>query len=476
MNILITTACFLAAVLVTLFRGAGSALAFVYLPALLLLWRLEGIYIPGLPDPTPPTACIYGILIAGLLRGLLRGSWPRLRPSPVDYIVASLMLAYIISGVLTERLYTGVAVFGSMGLNYVVPYFIVRCTFEQERTQRYALLMLVAAISIIGFFAFIELRLWPHYYLIQLENLGIDIGLTDIGETRARRRFGLFRANVSFDHPIGLGIGAAQVLAAIFILANRSGVGTKNVWVRVGLGMALVATLASASFTPYTGLAGAFCLYLVLSTVPSASRFLVSGVAIVIAVGYAYTAHVASAPMPERPVDASAFENSRWVRHLIIKESWQAATTAGAFGWGRSIDKGELVDLKSMDNAYMLIALERGWVGIGLWLALPLCLAVTVSRALRRVQPRHVRRSIRAGFCACIGTMISLYTVWFGNIYSCLLMVMIALTVNAAQAAMPARRAYRRSPPGGRSVPRTRAGQSVTPIPRRAAPWRSPTG
>jgi hypothetical protein len=213
--------------------------------------------------------------------------------------------------------------------------------------------------------------------------------------------------------------------------------------------MALVASLAAGSFTSFLGLASGLCLYLVLSTVPSAKRFLMLGVATLIALGFAYAANAVNEPLPERPVGESALDRSLWVRHLIIKRSWQTAATAGAFGWGRGVNIREMVSLESLDNAYLLIAIERGWVALGLWLALPLCLAAMVSRTLRRVRTRYMSRSILAGFCASIGTMVALFTVWLGLPYSSLLMVMLALTVNTAEAAAPVRQGGRRSPPPG---------------------------
>jgi hypothetical protein len=314
---------------------------------------------------------------------------------------------------------------------------------------------LVVTIAILGVFALIEFRLWPHTFLQLLDRLGIG----GFSRAFAYRRFGFFRSVVSFGHPIDLGLCAALVLAAIFVLAERSGVGTRNLWVRLGLGMALAASLTSASFTPYMGLVGGLCLYLALAKVPSARRFLTLGVATLIALVFAYAAYVASAPLPERSLDGSTFADSLWTRQAVIKNAWEPAATAGPFGWG--IEGADAFALEGFDNAYLLITTQRGWVALGLWLALPLFLAAMVSRALRRAPPPNMARSILAGFCASIAIMVSMFTVWLGFAYASLLPVMIALTVNAAQAAALARRRSRRpgSPPrsaapGPRSIRR----------------------
>jgi len=447
MHVAVTAAFFLAAVLVTFFRGAGSALAFLYLPALLLLSQATTVELPAIPDPGPPDACIYGILVGGLL-GARR---PQLRPALVDGVVVLLLLAYIASAVTTAGLRAGLNAFGIMGLWLVVPYFVVRCTFEQKTTQREALFALVAAIAVVGLFALIEFRLWPHTFLQQLNRLGIG-GLT---AAYAYRRFGFFRAVVSFAHPIDLGISAALVLAVIFMLAKRSGVGTRSRWARLGLGAALVASLTSASFTPLAGLTAGLSLYLLLSTVPSARRYLTPGVATVIALLFSYTAYVASTPIPVRPLEQGSFADSMWTRHAVIKKAWEPAATAGPFGWG--MEETEKFDVKGFDNAYLLITTRHGWVSLGLWLALPLALAARVSRALRRARSRNMIRAILAGFCACVATMTAMYTVWLGFVYASLFPIVIALTVNATQAVAPLRRA---SPaPGFRR-------HSATPRPR----------
>jgi hypothetical protein len=342
-----------------------------------------------------------------------------------------------------------------MCLWLVVPYFVARCTLEQKRPQREALFALVATMAVIGSYALIEFRLWPHLFLLQLNRLGIG----EYAGGLVHHRFGFFRAVASFCHPIDLGISAALILAIIFMLATRSGITTRNVWVRLGLGLTVAATLTSASFTPYMGLVGGSCLYLLLWTVPSARRLLTLGIAIVIALAFAYTAYVASMPLPEQPLGGGAFEGSLWTRKSVIKQAWGPAATAGAFGRGLE-ETGEL-EIKGFDNAYLLITSQRGLVGLGLWLALPLCLAAMVSRALRRARSRSLARSIIAGFCASIGTMIAMFTVWLGFTYSSLLPVVIALTVNGARAAPRVRQASAR-PGSGQTSPLSASRQRPT--------------
>jgi hypothetical protein len=120
------------------------------------------------------------------------------------------------------------------------------------------------------------------------------------------------------------------------------------------------------------------------------------------------------------------------VRQLIIKEGWDLATSAGWFGWGRLVEVGVL---ESIDNAYLLIAIQRGWLALLLWLALPVAAAVSASQGLRRTASRSAGQTALLGFCAMLGTMVAMCTVYLGGVYPSIFVVLIALTVNAVLAA-----------------------------------------
>ena len=101
--------------------------------------------------------------------------------------------------------------------------------------------------------------------------------------------------------------------------------------------------------------------------------------------------------------------------------------------------------------------MTRGWVALLLWLALPIYLAVLASRGVRRARSRWQAQLIPAGFSAVVGTMIAMYTVWFGFVYAQLFMIVLALTVNATQAALH---------PGRRGPP------AISPLPDRSIAMR----
>lgn len=429
MSVILNGIFFLLAALITFSRGAGPAFALVYLPALLLFSRALKLSIPGLPDITPAGAAIYGILLAGLLAGRR----PRLRATAVDYIVGLLLCAYAISAVMSVGLYHGISVLGAMGMQFgFIPYFTVRCALQKQPPPRHALILLVATIFVICVVALIEVRLWPETYLNFLHALG----LRDPSEwSMVLRRFGLFRASASFIHPIDLGMSGALVFALIAMVAWRLRIALNNVWVLGGLALALIASFCGISFGPFMGFGCALFLYLLLIRFPRWRRLLPAAVTLMILVGFAIAAHLATTPIDEPAREEAEISGSLRNRQELMQLSWGWAKTAGFFGWGTYLP--EEID-RSVDSAYLLITMQRGWVALGLWLVLPVCLTALAYRGVRSAHSRRQVQIILAGTSAIVGTMIAMFAVWFGFVYAQLFMIVLALTVNESQAAIHA--------------------------------------
>jgi hypothetical protein len=427
MNLVAIGFCFLVAFSLTLARGAGTGFVYAYLPALILLSTVTGVPILGLPDPTPPTAAIYGILAGAILRGRAA----RLRLLSVDKLFLGLLLAYVVSAVSTEFVYTGVSIFGSLLLQLVAPYFIARISLEQRSLQREALVVLAACSVIVAVFAVIEFRLWPNTYAWLLAQTGLGVRYVDF----AFSRFGFFRASSSFWHPIDLGNSAALLGALVAILGLRTGLGLRPTWLRLALAAAFVSWLTAGSFTSFIGLGSGAALFLLLRALPRTRRHLAAGVLAVIAAGFSYAAVLANAPLPDMSEVEGTFAMSFWVRQLILHEAWAQASSAGLFGWGRLVQVGSL---ESIDNAYLVIAIQRGWLALALWLAIPVALASLVSRALRRARSDVEASALLLGFCAAFGTMLAMFTVWLGFAYQSLFVIVLALSVSTAQATLRA--------------------------------------
>jgi len=121
---------------VTLYRSAVWAFVSVYLPTLLLLAVTPQIALPSIPDMDARSGVIYGILAGLVLKG---GEALPFRFGFADLLVLCLSLSAIITGVLTEKWWTGVNVLGDQFLNFIAPYFLARAMFHLPEARRRAL-------------------------------------------------------------------------------------------------------------------------------------------------------------------------------------------------------------------------------------------------------------------------------------------------------------------------------------------------
>jgi len=420
----VSAAFFAVALLVAFWRGAGTSFVVIYLPALLLLSKTAVVGLPLVPDVNAPFAALYGILIGGALKG----SFGRIRWTALDAVVVLVVLSYAVSATLTAWSWTGVSTLGHTGLALAAPYFITRICLESRDTQRRALWVLVAVGLFVALVALVEMRLWPFTYNAWIRGLALG----DPEDGGAGRRYGFFRSMVSFDHPIDLGLSAGLCFAAICVLALRSGTAMRRRWIRGGLGAWALAAMTGISFTSLMGWAVALAFYFGISRLRVVQRSLTAGVMAIIAIGLIFTISIASTAPAPLAEDASEIERSYYVRHFIVYEAWSAATTAGLFGWGERVTS--MIDLRSVDNAYLLIAMNYGWIALSLWLLFPVLLARLAARSLRRRRRRADTGATLIGLSAVVGTMVAMFTVWFGFVYQSLFMIVAALTVNATQA------------------------------------------
>src|SRR5262249_9486585 len=125
-----------AAVYMTLYRSAVVAFVTLYLPSLLLLNTTQRINLPGAPDPNATLGVVYGILGALVIKG---GEPFPFKWGFMDTLVLLLTLSTVITGMVTEYLYTGISVLGEQVLQYVAPYFLARVLFHDPAMRRRAL-------------------------------------------------------------------------------------------------------------------------------------------------------------------------------------------------------------------------------------------------------------------------------------------------------------------------------------------------
>jgi hypothetical protein len=437
---------FAVAIYLTLYRSAVVAFVTLYLPALLLLNTTQKINLPGAPDMNATFGIVYGIL-GGLV---LKGGEPfPFKWGFMDTLMLLLTLSTIITGMITEYVYTGISILGEQVLQYVAPYFLARVMFHDPVMRRRALWICVACAFIISFFALIELRLWPYWLSRTLKNFGLFTGAT----TEVLWRFGFMRAQTTFDHPIDMGNGCALLAALIALLAATTSVGLRNIWVRLAIAAAICSSLGSLSFTSWVGLfamTGCFCTLWLLAFTRKLVIFFVIGLFCGF-IGMTY--HLYNVDVDARREQAQedvgqTAQDSMFVRAMIVQKSMPFASTAGLFGWGNTIRHSQLA-LESVDNSYMLFTMRRGFVFLILFLSIPVVVAIRSMRAFWRARLTTQWIPLAVGVSAILGIMGAMYTVWFGFAYSVLWMVMIGVTMSMCDVLI-----Y--GPPASRTAPASR--------------------
>ena len=411
---------FLFAVAATLSWGAGTALAVVYLPVLILLNMLRELALPGVPDIGAGSAVIYGIMLAS---GPRIGESMGIRLNLVDLLILALTGSAMITSMITEHLYTAVSTAGSYFLTFVGPYFLARVAFSSAKNRERALWGILFCVPLLVLFAMIEVRFWPHFYMDLLSRFKIYQEATDV----AMRRYGLFRAQVSFAHPIDFGNASVILLGMLYALAGSTRVGLKNMYVRCALLGMLFCALTSLSFTSYIALAALGSIFFVMRWFKLARSMLVAGVILGIVGGVMVTGWFMTVDSTSRE-GAGALEGSVRNRALIIQSSLEKVKSAGPFGFGSNLSQEEL-GIESVDNTYLLLIMRQGWVYMAMWLAIPLVLAWRGGRALKRCVNDNEMRPVVGALATIFAMMVAMYTVWFGFTYALLWMVALGLTV-----------------------------------------------
>lgn len=412
---------FILAAYLTAYRSAAVAFATIYLPSLLMLASTPKVNLPGLPDMNATYAAIYGIL-AGLA---IKGGEPfPFKFGWIDRIVLLLTLSCMITASVTEKFWTGVNVFGEQLLNYLGPYFIARIMFHNAEMRKRALWICVVCAIITATFALVELRLWPYFMSRNLKAIGLFSGQN----TMVLGRFGLFRTQGPYCHPIDMGNASLLLTMMIALFATTTSVGLRNWWVRLGLFATIGSALSSLSFTSFMGIAACGAGVAVIWYMPKLGKLMPVAVACMFLVGAYMTNHLLNMNVERESENMGQdIQDSVMVRAMIVQNSWPFITSSGFFGYGNTIKHRDL-DLDSVDNSYVLFTMRRGFTFIALFLSMPVILAWRARKAFKRIWMSAHYQPLALGIAGVLGIMVSMYTVWFGFVYSVLWLILLAMT------------------------------------------------
>jgi hypothetical protein len=410
---------FLAAIFLTLQRGAAITFALLYLPILLLFSSVRRIGLPGLPDMSSTYAIIYGIFCALVLKG---GEPFPIKWNIVDTLMVLMVGVIVIGAIANDKLWTGVNAAGEQFLGFLAPYFLARVAFQNAEARRIALRSCLIAAFVIAFFALIEVRLRPYFYSRMLKPLGLFTATN----TMVLHRFGLMRALTTFNHPIDMGNGCLLLTGLIAIFATTTKVGLRNFWVRLGLCAALGSAFCSLSFTAFMGLFSAIGLFVLFWYFRFSMRVLPLVYIAIFLGGLAATTYMNSMKLSEETPEDASLSSSLWMRATIVQNCWPFCADAGALGWGKKIKKDQL-DLESVDNSYLLFIMRRGWLFFAVFMCIPLALCYRGAKAYARTWSPHQRLPLIVGVTTVLAIMVAMFTVWFGFVYSILWVITMGL-------------------------------------------------
>ncbi len=441
---------FIAAFCVTFWRGMAATFTYVLLPSLLLIFSVPEIEIQRLPDITTLAAVGYGTVIAFLIKG---GEPLNYRFHIIDAIVVALSVISAVSAAMAEDLWPGVSRFGQDFFGWLVPYFMARATFAQPYYRLRSAQVLTGLALLLVPFALWEMRMDPTFYARKIMK---PFGLTTVAWDLVLRRFGLSRAQASFSHPIDLGIGGAILACMIVVLATTTGRWLKTWWVAAGTIAALVMAFCSLSFTSFVAVAGIIGIFIAAQITRYTSWLLLPMSVGVILAYVVFTAYLIRTPVVRPETEEVAYDSSYYMRHVIVQQTWPQARDAGFFGYGPTWEV-ESTGLLSVDNAYLLFIIRHGWLYFTCFLLLLTAVNIYGGMAIGQVHNRTARIPVAAGVAGLVGTMLGMYTVFFGFVYARLFVILLGLTVTMCQQVFERTTKEQAAEPSRASHPRSRS-------------------
>ncbi|MHB8622288.1 MAG: O-antigen ligase family protein [Sulfuricaulis sp.] len=291
-----------------------------------------------------------------------------------------------------------------------LPYFVISRSLKNMQAFRDTLLSLVVAVMVVALVAVFETaRHWLLYRPL-LTSLGLGGGFfTYVG------RGGMLRATATAGHPIALGyLMVVGIGLYLFLLPT-----TRPRLVR-RLGMALLATglIASLSRGPWVG--AAVLLVVFTATGRFAIRRLVG---LAIAATFAL-ALIAMLPGGEKvtnmlPFIGTADQGSISYRENLLNHSITVIKRSPWFGSVNYLDTPEMESMRQGEgiidivNTYIAIALQIGFVGLGLFASFFILILLGIFRTIRSIQDRHSEEHLlgRALLATLLAILLIIFTV-----------------------------------------------------------------
>lgn len=292
-----------------------------------------------------------------------------------------------------------------MFIDVFLPYFVISRSLKNLQAFRDALLSLALAIMVLAPLAVFEsIKHWLLYSFVT-RVLGLEAGMTGyLG------RDGILRAIVTAGHPIALGYLMVTGMG-LYLFLQRS-IQQKLIR-RLGVALLAAGLIAPLSRGPWVG--AAVLLVVFISTGPYAARRLM----LLTLAAMLSLPLVSILPGGERVINLLPFigttekgtidyrENLITTSMIVIKRSpWFGSIDYLNTPEMEALSQNGLVDIV---NTYIGIALEAGFVGVGLFVAFFALVLLNIYRALRSIPDKDSEEHLLGR--ALLATLLAILTI-----------------------------------------------------------------
>ena len=295
-------------------------------------------------------------------------------------------------------------------LDAFLPYYVISRSLKDLQQFRDVLLSLVLAIMLVALFAMFETARHWLLYVTLVDRLDLQQGMYNYLE-----RDGLIRARVTAGQPIALGYLIAIGMGLYLFV--KSHVKSKLIR-RLGMGVLAGGLIAALSRGPWVGMAMLLLIFLATgrSSVPRLVGFTLTAVLTF--------SLIAILPGGSKVINLLPFIGATEKENVVGRET---LFTNGMiviqrhpwFGSAHYLDAPEMQALRTGEdiidivNTYINIALEEGFVGVGLFIAFFSLTLRGIYRALHSLQDKDSEEYLlgRALLATLIAILIIIFTV-----------------------------------------------------------------
>jgi O-antigen ligase len=387
---------------------------------LLFVLPTAGIAIPGMGlinyffDLSHARILALFILFPALVALLARGAAPPFGRTGPDKILLAYILftvaLYVRATTLTDTARQAFYMF----IDVFLPYFVISRSLQDTRAFRVALTSLIVAIMIVALVAVFETA--RHWAIYQSVVAPLGLAERNVGSFGAYVfRGGMLRATAIAGQPIALGY--LMVIGIGLCLYLQRFINHKLTRV-LGIALLVAGLIASISRGPWTGAAALVIIFLFTgrNAIPRVTVFMMASIVIL--------SLIALLPGGERLIDLLPFIGETEQETIVGRQSLLEAsmTVIGRNPWFGSVNylqAPELASLRSglgiidIVNSYIQVTLDKGLVGLSLFVGFFLLILFGTYRAMRLLRDKRSEEYLlgRALFATLLSILLIIFTV-----------------------------------------------------------------